>query len=57
MRKLVLFSEDYINQMNAFKLAKVNDTDIENYVLNLFVDKEDLKRQIKLHNYNLADFN
>jgi hypothetical protein len=53
LRKLVLFSEDYINQMNAFKLAKVNDTDIENYVLNLFVDKEDLKRQIKLHNYNL----
>ena len=45
LRKLVLFSEDYINQMNAFKLAKVNDTDIENYVLNsklFFADRVEL---------------
>ena len=52
MRKLNLFQTDYIEKMNSFALAKVSDKDIQEYVLNLFLDDEKLKEDARLHNYN-----
>lgn len=50
--------QEYVDQMNAFALAKVDDKQIEEYVMNLFVkdDKEgmELKRNIREHDYNLS---
>lgn len=51
--KLNLFTKEYIDQMNSFKLAQVTDQQINEYVLNLFVDDEKLKEEARLHNYNL----
>ena len=49
--KLNFLTEEYIDQMNAYALAKVTDNDINEYVMNLFVDDRmhDLIRQ---NNYN-----
>ena len=49
--KLNFLTEEYIDQMNAYRLAKVTDKDINEYVMNLFVDDKmhDLIRQ---NNYN-----
>ena len=49
--RLNLFTQEYIDQMNSYALAKVTDKDINEYVMNLFVDEKmhDLLRQ---NNYN-----
>ena len=49
--RLNLFTQEYIDQMNSYALAKVTDKDINEYVMNLFVDDKmhDLIRQ---NNYN-----
>lgn len=49
--RLNLFTQEYIDQMNSYRLAKVTDKDINEYVMNLFVDEKmhDLLRQ---NNYN-----
>lgn len=50
--RLNLLTEDYINQMNAYRLAKVTDTDINEYVMNLFIDDEKIKTLARENNYN-----
>lgn len=52
MKKLNFVKTDYIDRMNSFALAKVTDTDIEEYVLNLFLDDDKLKEDVRLHGYN-----
>lgn len=55
LRRLNFLTEDYIAQMNSFKLAKVTDKDINEYIMNLFVDKEEVKELARQHNYNFRD--
>lgn len=45
--RLNLFAQEYIDQMNSYALAKVTDKDINEYIMNLFVDDKmhDLVRQ------------
>jgi hypothetical protein len=51
--RLNFFAQDYIDQMNSFRLAKVTDTDINEYVLNLFVDDDKMKALARENNYNI----
>lgn len=53
IKSINFLKQDYVDQMNAFALTKVTDKDIEEYVLNLFIKEEDIKREARLHNYNL----
>ena len=50
--KLNFFATDYINQMNSFKLARVTDTDINEYVMGLFIDDDKMKTLVRENNYN-----
>lgn len=51
--KLNLFTEDYIEQMNSFALAKVTDADIDQYIANLFITDANLLKVAKDYNYNV----
>lgn len=50
---LNIFAKDYIDQMNAYRMAKVTDEQINNYVLDLFIDDEKLKNLARENNYNI----
>lgn len=50
--KLNFFATDYIKQMNLFKLARVTDTDINEYVMGLFIDDDKMKALVRENNYN-----
>lgn len=50
--RLNFFAKDYIEQMNAYRLAKVTDKDVDEYVTNLFIDKDEMKELIRANNYN-----
>lgn len=50
--RLNLFTQEYIDQMNSYALAKVTDEDINEYVMNLFVDEDNMKALIRENNYN-----
>ena len=50
--KLNFLTEEYIGQMNAYALAKVTDNDINEYVMNLFVDDDKMKALVRENNYN-----
>ena len=50
--RLNLFTQEYINQMNSYRLAKVTDKDINEYVMNLFVDDDKMKALVRENNYN-----
>ena len=49
--RLNLFTQEYIDQMNSYRLAKVTDKDINEYVMNLFVD-EKMHELLRQNNYN-----
>ena len=51
VNELHLLKKEYINRMNSFRLAKVTDRDIDEYITNLFMDKEEMRRVAKMHNY------
>jgi hypothetical protein len=55
LTKLNFFAQEYIDQMNSYRLAKVTDEDINNYVLNLFIDDEKMKETAKANGYDLED--
>lgn len=50
--RLNLFTQEYIDQMNSYALAKVTDKDINEYVMNLFVDDDKMKALVRENNYN-----
>lgn len=50
--RLNLFAQEYIDQMNSYALAKVTDKDINEYVMNLFVDDDKMKTLVRENNYN-----
>lgn len=50
--RLNVFTQEYIDQMNSYALAKVTDKDINEYVMNLFIDDEKMKDLVREHNYN-----
>ena len=50
--RLNLFTQEYIDQMNSYALAKVTDKDINEYIMNLFVDDDKMKALVREHNYN-----
>ena len=51
--KLNFFAQEYIDQMNSYRLAKVTDEQMNEYVLNLFVDDEKLRTLARENNYNI----
>ena len=51
VRELHILKDEYINRMNLFRLAKVTDHDIDVYVANLFLDKEEMRNVAKQHDY------
>lgn len=53
IKNIGLLKDDYIEKMNSFALAKVTEKDINEYVLNLFVNDDKIKEDARLHNYNL----
>lgn len=53
LTKLNFFAQEYIDQMNSYRLARVTDEDINNYVLNLFIDDEKMKALARENNYNI----
>lgn len=53
LTKLNFFAQEYIDQMNSYALAKVTDKDINDYVLNLFIDDEKMKTLARENNYNI----
>lgn len=50
--RLNLFTQEYIDQMNSYALAKVTDKDINEYIMNLFVDDDKMKALVRENNYN-----
>ena len=50
--RLNLFTQEYIDQMNSYALAKVTDKDINEYVMNLFIDDDKMKALVRENNYN-----
>ena len=50
--RLNVFTQEYIDQMNSYALAKVTDEDINEYVMSLFIDDEKMKALVREHNYN-----
>ena len=52
---LNIFKEKYIEQMNSFALAKVTDKQVQEYVLNLFVDDDELKKLARANNYKFGE--
>lgn len=55
LSSLNFFAQEYIDQMNSYRLAKVTDEDINNYVLDLFIDDAKMKETAKANGYNLED--
>lgn len=53
LSSLNFFAQEYIDQMNSYRLAKVTDEDINNYVLDLFIDDEKMKALARENNYNI----
>lgn len=51
--KLNFFAQEYIDRMNSYTLAKVTDKEINNYILNLFIDDEKLKNLVRENNYHI----
>lgn len=51
--RLNFFAQEYIDQMNSYRLAKVTDQQINDYVLNLFVDDEKLRNLARENNYDI----
>lgn len=49
--KLNFFAQEYIDRMNSYGLAKVSDKEINDYVLNLFIDDEKMKTLVRENNY------
>lgn len=52
LSSLNFFAQEYIDQMNSYALAKVTDKDINEYVMNLFVDDDKMKALVRENNYN-----
>jgi hypothetical protein len=50
--RLNIFTQEYIDQMNSYALAKVTDKDINEYVMGLFINDEKMKALVREHNYN-----
>ena len=50
--RLNLFTQEYIDQMNSYALAKVTDKDINEYIMNLFVDDDKMKALVRENNYS-----
>jgi hypothetical protein len=50
--KLNFLASEYIDQMNAYALAKVTDKDVNEYVMNLFIDDDKIKALARENNYN-----
>lgn len=53
--KLGFFAQEYIDQMNSYALAKVTDEEINDYVMNLFIDDEKMKATAKANGYNFEN--
>lgn len=53
LNSLNIMKNDYIEQMNSFAVAKVSQEQINDYVMNLFIDDEKMRAEAKKHNYNL----
>lgn len=51
--RLGIMTQEYIDQMNEFAKQNVTDNEINEFVLNLFVNDEAIKKIAREHNYNL----
>ncbi len=49
--RLNLFTQEYIDQMNSYALAKVTDEEVNEYVLNLLVDKPEMRDLARQYGY------
>lgn len=49
--RLNLFTQEYIDQMNSYRLAKVTDEEVNEYVLNLLVDKSEMRDLARQYGY------
>lgn len=49
--RLNLFAQEYIDQMNSYRLAKVTDEQVNEYVLNLLVDKPEMRDLARQYGY------
>jgi len=52
--QLKIFTADYIEKMNSFAVARVTDEDINNYIANLFIDDEKIRKMARENNYNFG---
>lgn len=57
VQELHLMKDSYIARMNSFRLAKVTDSDIDEYITNLFLDTEKMKSVAREHNYKWEEIN
>ena len=51
--RLNLFTQEYLDQMNSYRLAQVTEQQVNEYVINLLVDNSEMRDLIRQYNYKL----
>lgn len=52
IEQLNIFKREYIDRMNSYRLAKVTEDDINKFVANLFIDKQEIRDLAAKNGYN-----
>lgn len=52
IEQLNIFKQEYIDRMNSYRLAKVTEDDINKFVANLFIDKQEIRDLAAKNGYN-----
>lgn len=52
IEQLNIFKREYIDRMNSYRLAKVTENDINEFVANLFIDKQEIRDLAAKNGYN-----
>lgn len=52
IEQLNFFKKEYIERMNSYRLAKVTEDDINKFVANLFIDKQEIRDLAAKNGYN-----
>lgn len=52
IEQLNIFKQEYIDRMNSYRLAKVTENDINKFVANLFIDKQEIRDLAAKNGYN-----
>ena len=52
IEQLNIFKQEYIDRMNSYRLTKVTEKDINEFVANLFIDKQEIRDLAAKNGYN-----